>query len=245
MLALTAALVLSCGPQSRVVPEVRIAIGGRGALDFVPVYIASSLGFFNDAGVKVAIQDLAGTAKAVQSLLGGSSDAVAGGYDAAFEMAAQGKQLQSVVVIERWPPLVLVASNSTRAIRTVSELKGATVGISSPGSSSHQFLNYLLRKNGLTASDVTPVGVGVNFTMAAAIEHGKVRAAIAGPLGRALLTKNAPVTSVVDCRSAEGARTALGTDNLPFITVMTRSEWTHENPETVRRIGSAMARSLH
>ncbi len=241
---LTATLFLSCGPHSRSVPEVRIAIGGRAALDFVPVYIASSLGFFHDAGLQVSIQDLAGTAKAVQSLLGGSSDVVAGGYDAAFQMAGQGKRLQSVAVIERWPPLVLVASNSTKPIRTVRELKGATVGISSPGSSSHQFLNYLLSKNGLSPSDVTPVGVGVNFTMAAAMEHGKVTAAIAGPLGRALLVSNVSVTSVVDCRSAEGARTALGTDNLPFITLMTRSEWTHDNTETVRRLGSAIARSL-
>ena len=185
-----AACLLSCGPASERIPEIRLAIGGRAALDFVPVYIGSSLGFFRDAGLNVTIQDLPGTAKAVQSLLGGSSDLVAGGYDAAIEMAAQGKHLQSVAVIERWPPFVLLASNSTGQTRTVRDLKGLTVGIASPGSSTHRFLNYLLTKNGLTPSDIKPVGVGVNFTMAAAVEHGQVQAAIAGPLGRALLEKN-------------------------------------------------------
>src|SRR5206468_7330765 len=163
---------------------------------------------------------------------------------AAFAMTGQGKPLQSIAVIERWPPLVLVASTSNHQTRIVRDLKGQTVGVSSLGFSSHQFLNYLLSRNGLTPSDVTPVGVGVNFTMAAAIEHGKVEAAIAGPLGRALLEKNAAVTSIVDCRTAEGARSALGTDNLPFICLLARSDSVHEQPETLRNIGKAMVWSL-
>ncbi len=97
-------------------------------------------GFFRDAGLNVTIQDLPGTPKAVQSLLGGSSDLVAGGYGAAIEMAGQGKHLQSVAVMEPWPPFVLLTSNSTGQTRTVRDLKGLTVGIASPGSSTHRSL---------------------------------------------------------------------------------------------------------
>jgi NitT/TauT family transport system substrate-binding protein len=244
VLLLAAVLLVGCKPVANPASEVRIAIGGRAALDFVPVYIASSLGYFRDAGLKVTLQDLPGTPKAVQSLLGGSSELVAGGYDAAIELAGEKDRLQAVAVLERWPPLAIVAPSSTKPIRTIRDLKGATVGVSSPGSSTHRFLNYVLAKGGLSSSDVTPIGVGVNFTMAAAIEHGRVQAAVAGPLGMALLEKTTAVSAVVDCRKADSAQHVLGTDNLPFIALLARSKWVGANGDTLRKVGRAMRRSL-
>src|ERR1051325_587643 len=91
-LLFTAILLVDCGsssqPQSS---EVRIAVGGRGALDFIPVYLASALGFFRDEGINVTVQDLASTPKALQALLGGSTDVVAGVYDGAVQMSIEGK----------------------------------------------------------------------------------------------------------------------------------------------------------
>jgi NitT/TauT family transport system substrate-binding protein len=94
LFALAGVFFLGCGPaRHEKVPQLRIATGGRGGLDFIPVYLASSLGFFRDAGLDVSVQDLAGTAKAVESLLGGSTELVAGGYDATIEMASNGQHL--------------------------------------------------------------------------------------------------------------------------------------------------------
>jgi len=80
--------------------------------------------------------------------------------------------------------------------------------------------------------------------MAAAVQHGQVDAAVAGVLGMALLAKNSNLTTLADCRTAEGARQTLGTDNFPFIALMTRPEWTHRNLETVRKLGRAIRQSL-
>src|SRR4051812_39520471 len=161
---------------------IRIAVGGRAALDFVPVYLASALGFFEREGAEVFLQDLPSTAKAFQALLGGSADLVAGGYDGAIQMKFEGKEIESIAVLERWPPFALVVSpHSTFRLRTIADLKGCTVGVATAGSSPLLFLNYLLVKNGLSPSDVIRVSVGVNFSMATAVEHGKVDAAIAGP----------------------------------------------------------------
>lgn len=78
-LAVLIAIVLGgCGSDSHLrTADVRIAIGGRAALDFIPIYLASSLGFFREESLDVTLQDLAGTPKAVQALLGGSADVVA------------------------------------------------------------------------------------------------------------------------------------------------------------------------
>jgi hypothetical protein len=112
------------------------------------------------------------------------------------------------------PPLAVVtAAHSQKPIRTIQDLKGTAVAVSSPGSSNHCFLNYLLVKNDLTPSDISAVGVGLNFSMAAAL----------------------------DCVSAEGSRQTLGTDNLPFIALIARSDWLNGNEEAARRVGQVMS----
>jgi NitT/TauT family transport system substrate-binding protein len=246
---LVAAIAITIGGCGSAPPdrnaEVRIAIGGRAALDFVPIYLADSLGFFRQEGLQVTLQDLPGTAKAIQALMGRSSDVVAGGYDAAIEMTVQGQPMQAIATIEKWPPLVVVAAaRSDRQLRTILDLKGAVVGVSSPGSSSHHLINYLLEKNGLASSDIRTVGVGVNFSMAAAIQGGKVDAAVAGPLGMALLSKTPGLVILADCRTAEGALQTLGTANFPWTVLMTRPEWTRSHPETASKLGRAVHRTL-
>src|SRR3954464_10418626 len=101
-------LMAGCRSRQRTLPEVRIAVGGRAALDFIPVYLASSLGFYRQEDVAVTIQDLASGPKALQSLLGGSSDMVVSMYEGALQMGLEGKSVQAIAILERWPPFGLV-----------------------------------------------------------------------------------------------------------------------------------------
>lgn len=226
---------------------VRIAIGGRAALDFLPIYLAWKLGFYRDEGVDVTVEDLTSTPKAFQALLGGSAELVTGGYEGAIQMNQQGKPIEAVAVLERWPPFaVVIAPQFSRSIRTIADLKGHLVGVASPGSSTHRFLNYLLAKNGVMPSDITPVAVGVNFSMAAAVQHGKVAAAVAGPLGLDLVTKwlSSPVI-LADCRTERGVQQALGTSTLPASSLMVAAKWARSHPDILRKIGTATRRSLY
>src|SRR4051794_29512234 len=91
-------------------PTVRIAVGGRAALDFIPVYLASKLGFFREEGLNVSLEDLPSTPKAFQALLGGSADLVTGGYDGAIQMNLEGKPIEAIAILERWPPFALVVA---------------------------------------------------------------------------------------------------------------------------------------
>jgi NitT/TauT family transport system substrate-binding protein len=243
---LPAILVTGCGSAPHLQrPEVRIAVGGRAALDFLPIYLASALGFFREEGVEVTLQDLASTAKALQALLGGSTDVAAGGFDGALQLSIEGKPIEAIAVLERWPPFaVVVAPQSARSLRTIPDLKGRVVGVSSPGSSTHRFLNYLLARNGMALSDISAVGVGVNFSMAAAVQHGQVDAAVAGPLGMALLSKESSPAVLADCRTQEGAQATLGTTNLPSSALMVRPEWARRHPEIARRVAGAARRGL-
>src|SRR6516225_9950293 len=123
-LMLSAALA-GCRTAREQQPVVRIALGSRAAPDFIPTYLAAALGFFRDEGLNVTLQDLASTSKAIEALIGGSADVVTGGYDAAVQMAVEGKFIEAIAVLERWPAIALVvAPQSASSIRTIGDLRG-------------------------------------------------------------------------------------------------------------------------
>jgi NitT/TauT family transport system substrate-binding protein len=71
LVLLTVFALSGCGrsgaESSRI--SVRLAIGGRAALDFMPVYLAHALGHFRAEGLSVELQDFPGTSKAMQAML--------------------------------------------------------------------------------------------------------------------------------------------------------------------------------
>ena len=165
-------MLAGCGGRKQA--EVRIAIGGQAQLIYLPATLAQELGYYKDAGLNVTLLDFPGGAKALEALMGGSTDVVCGFYDHTIQMAAQGKELWAFVAMLRYPGLVLVSPNAGR----IEDLKGKTVGVSAPGSSTHMFLNYLLVAHGMKADDVSNASIGMSATAVGAVTHNKVDAAV-------------------------------------------------------------------
>src|SRR5262249_45542903 len=140
---------------------VRLAVGGQNQLVYLPTTLAQELGFYKEEGLDVELQDHAGGAKALQSLVGGSSDVVSGFYDHTVQMAAEGRECGAFVTMLRFPGLVLVTSPQGAAVVTkIEDLKGRVAGVTAAGSSSQMLLTYMLQRHGLALDDVsiTPVG---------------------------------------------------------------------------------------
>ena len=74
--------------------------------------------------------------------------------------------------------MVLAVSPEAKDIKSIKDLAGKAVGVSAPGSSTDFFLKYLLAKNGMDPASVSVVGIGLAATAVAAMEHGKVNAAV-------------------------------------------------------------------
>jgi hypothetical protein len=89
-----------------------------------------------------------------------------------------------------------------------------------------------------------PRGCWSEFLKTAALQHGKVAAAVAGPLGVALLSKQSSPVILADCRTEAGARAVLGTSALPSSSLMVGAEWARSHPEIARKLGNAVRRSL-
>jgi NitT/TauT family transport system substrate-binding protein len=158
--------------------KVTIAIGGASCLCYLPTVLAKQLGEFEKAGVNVEMVDFKGGSQALTAVLGGSADVVSGYFDHCVNLAAKGQSLQAFVVYDRYPGLVLVVSpGNTDKIKSVKDLANKKVGVSAPGSSTHYYLNFLLKKNGVDSGSVTPARRRTRSTCSAA----NIRAARSTP----------------------------------------------------------------
>ena len=91
-LLLACLLAAGCGTKPSTAISVRIANIGSGLQTFcVPVTLASTLGFYKEAGLDVTLINLPSTAKTLEALMGGSADAAVIHMQQAMQMAVEGK----------------------------------------------------------------------------------------------------------------------------------------------------------
>src|SRR5262249_33993744 len=88
-------------------PKLTLSIG-TFIISYLPLPVAEAKGFFKREGLDVTIQNFgAGGAKALQSLIGGSSDVVVGFYDHTVQMQAEGQDVRCVILLNRNPGIAL------------------------------------------------------------------------------------------------------------------------------------------
>ena len=245
--AIAAAVIGGCTKQEEAPGRrVRIAVGGLNQMVYLPTSLAQELGFYKEEGIDAELQDLAGGAKALQALIGGSADVVSGFYDHTIQMAAEGRELVAFVTMLRFPGLVLVTSpQSAATITTVADLKGHIAGVTTAGSSSQMLLTSILQRNGLAADAVSITAIGSAATAVAALEHGKVDVAmIADPAFTLIQRRNPAVRVLADLRTAEGVDAALGASSYPASVFYASGEWIQANKDTTERLAHAITRTL-
>lgn len=235
-------LLAGCATPVQQGPKVRIAIGGQTQLVYLPTTLAAQLGYYHDEGLDAELVDFQGGAKALEALMGGSADVVSGYFDHTIQMAAEGKRLRSFVTMLRYPGLALVSAGEAGS---VAALRGKNIGVSAPGSSSHLMLNHLLRQAGIAPDAVSAVGIGMAGGAVAAMENGKVDAAImAEPAMSQLAARKGPLKILADARTPRGVETIYGTDTYPAAVFYSTTAWVEGNQEVARRLARAMRRTL-
>jgi NitT/TauT family transport system substrate-binding protein len=225
--------------------KVTIAVGGSACLCYLPTVLAKQLGEYEKAGVSVDMVDFKGGSQALTAVLGGSADVVSGYFDHCVNLAAKNQFLQAFVVYDRYPGLVLVVSpKQTGAINSVKDLAGKKVGVSAPGSSTHYFLNYLLKKNGVDAGSVGVIGVGLGATAVAAMEQGSVEAAVMlDPSVTQLQGRNKDLRILVDTRTQKDTIDVFGGE-YPGGALYTKVEWIEKNPKEAQALVTAILNTL-
>jgi len=241
LLVLILGLALAAAPEKK---NVTIAVGGKSLVVYLPLTVAEQLGYFADEGLNVRIEDFKGGSAALKALLGGSADLVVGYFDHIVRLQAQGRDLEGVVLIDKYPGLVLgVRSDLADKVKTPADLKGMKVGVTSPGSSTNYFVFYLLAKQGLKPTDVAIIGVGGGSSAIAAVERKQVDAiSHVEPVISTLETRG-QIKVLVDTRNKEGSEAVFG-GSYPAATLYTHRSFVEKNPETTQRLVNAIVRAL-
>jgi NitT/TauT family transport system substrate-binding protein len=240
MLAVFLVLLAFGLAQTRVV----LGVGGKTAVIYLPLTVTERLGFFREEGLDVVIQDFGAGARALQALIGGSVEVVAGGYDHTIQMQALGRDIVAFVLLNRYPGLVLAVRKDLESeIRSISDLKGRRVGVTAPGSSTHIFVNYLLIKSGLRPTDVSIVSTSVGAQAVAAVQNRLVDAISNVEPAISLLSERGLIRVLADTRTAQGTRAVLGGE-YPFASLYTTRAWLERNPDKAQRLTNAMVRGL-
>jgi NitT/TauT family transport system substrate-binding protein len=235
--------LLGAGIASAAPHKVRLAVGGQGLFYYLPLTLTQSLGYFRDAGLDVQIADFPGGAKALQALMGGSAEVVAGSFEHVVTMRARGQALTAFSLIARYPAIVLAVHKDFTTYRGPADLAGHVVGLTAPGSSTHLFLNNLLHGAGVAATAVPVLGVGAGASAVAALRHGDIDALVhLDPVIEELVSAG-DVRVVVDTRTPEGAAVVYGGTYLAACLYSTEA-YIKANPAIIEALATAQARAL-
>ena len=182
----------------------------------------------------------------MQSLLSGSADVISTTFDQLVLIAAENRQVRSFLLMQRCPMLALVISPVfAKPVHSIGDLKGATIGVTSPGSAIHLQLNYILTRGGVGLQDVSVVGLGSNAARVAALEAGTVNAAMLGDPGATMLQRRHPnVLFLVDTRTPEGTRRAFGSDAYPGAVLIASERWLQAKGVRARAVTAAVLSAM-
>jgi sulfonate transport system substrate-binding protein len=160
---LAATLPVSGQDNKPELAKVRLAVGGKPALFYLPLSVTERLGYFREQGLEVEISDFPGGARSLQALIGGSADVVTGSFDHTIQMQAKNQPIVATIQLGRFPGYVLaVLAAKAQRYREPKDLKGMKIGITAPGSGTHMMVQHFMVKNGLRADEASFIGVGAS-----------------------------------------------------------------------------------
>jgi NitT/TauT family transport system substrate-binding protein len=238
------AWMAGCGGGGKDGAPVRIAVPG-GIMEPFPVYLCQELGHLREEGVDGDVEGLP-NARGWEALIGGSADVFYATASGVMTAAAQGKLLKIFLAGQRTSSAMLVVPEGKAArIRSVRDLKGGVVGVTSLGSAQHSSLTVILRKHGLSPADVKVIAHGLGPQAIAALEHGEEDAGMINGSAFNLLKRRRPGMKVlVDPRTPEGTVEHYGSRDYVNYSLMATPEWLARNGETARKLARAMKRTL-
>src|SRR6478735_5123445 len=238
------ALMLTSG-LAEAQTRITVAIGGGSCLCYLPTVLAKQLGEYEKAGLAVELVDLKGGSDALKAVLGGSADVVSGYFDHCVNLAAKKQELQSFVVYDRYPGLVLVVSpKHTDEIKSIKDLAGKKVGVSAPGSSTDFFLKFLLKKNGLDPTSAAVIGVGLGATAVAAMEQGQIDAAVMlDPAVTVLQASHSDLKILADTRTQKDTLAMFGGE-YPGGALYATAAWVNSHEKETQALTTAIVNTL-
>jgi NitT/TauT family transport system substrate-binding protein len=173
---LSALLIGGSDPAAAQLKKVRFAVATI-AVSEAPFKVAQTKGFYRDEGLDVEMILIRGAVGA-PALIGGSVDFTSSS-GAVIAAAVRGLKMKLIFIVSSKPAFDLVAPSQ---IRSVQQLKGKVVGISSRGGAVDLLTQLILKRNGLNPNtDIVTMVIGSQEELMIALRAGRIAAALLSP----------------------------------------------------------------
>jgi NitT/TauT family transport system substrate-binding protein len=246
LLAASVGLQAAAQPAALEKPNIALAVGGSvSQMNKVAYVVALYKGYFKDEGLNVETSNFSSGTAALQALVGGSADVAELAYEHTLRMQTKNVALTCLIAFGRYPGNVLVVRKALQGtVKTVADLKGKTIGVSAPGSSTQNFAAQLMERAGVPWKSATYISVGTGSSAVAAMRTGHEIDALVN-LDPAIteLVDHGEAFILVDSRTEAGSRAAFGGDYLAdCLTVKT--DFLKANPKTSQAITNAVVHAM-
>jgi ABC-type nitrate/sulfonate/bicarbonate transport system substrate-binding protein len=165
-LSLIVAAILAATSASA--DTLRVGKAGREAFSFVPVDIGVRTGIFKRHGLDVEIANFGGDAKLQQAMAADGID-IALGSGPGLAFIVKGSPVKGIAAMAGPPLLFALVVRNDDTIRTVDDLKGRKVGVSTVGSVTSWIISEVSRQRGWGFDGITQVPIGENASRVAAV----------------------------------------------------------------------------
>ncbi|GGU60764.1 transporter [Streptomyces albospinus] len=223
---------------------VKIMVGGLEKQIYLPVMLAQNLGYFKAQGINAQLSNEPAGVDAETAMIAGQVDAVVGFYDHNIDLQSKHKSTQSVVQLLQAPGEVeMVRTDLAGSVKSPADFKGRHLGVTGLGSSTNFLTQYLEQANGVTAGQATSVAVGAGPSFVAAMQNKQIDAGMTTEPTISLLQKQGLAKPLIDMRTAQGAKAALG-GTYPASCLYFTTGYVQKNPEVVQKLVNAFVRTL-
>jgi len=237
------AAAVSAIPAARAADKIRIMVGGYEKQIYLPAKLCEGLGYFKDEGLDVELLTEEAGVDAEEEMLSGAVSAVVGFYDHCIDLQSKGKFVLSVVQLSQAPGEVELVSSKHPEIKTIADLKGRSLGVTGLGSSTNFLTQYLMVKAGVRLGDFTSIPVGAGQTFIAAMQQDKIQAGMTTEPTISRLLKTGEARVLVDLRTMEKTKEALG-GTYPAASLYMQASFIEKNRPTVQKLANAFVKTL-
>lgn len=220
--------------------EVTVTLGSssRDALKHVMFNFNS---FGKDQGVSLEWKEYSSGSKASQALLAREVDVAV--LQTEHVLGDTSGELRMIALLTQGPGnVVLVDSKYKDEIKSVKDLAGKKVGVSSLGSGTHQFLLALLDRRGIDPSSMTILPKGLIAPDIFA--EGEVVATVTIEPYASQVIGSGAAYALVDTRREEGIQEVYGVNALGWIALVTRTDVLNDRGPEIARLTEAVQQSL-
>lgn len=226
--------------------SVQLAVGSMpGNIVYLQIDLARALHYFEDAGINVHIDSFSKGTEAASELLKGRVDFSANSIDHVITLGSNGGTLKMVASFTDLPTVTLVVRRDLRSqIRSIADLKGRRIGVTSFGSGTHVLMASILKKSGYSLKDVTILSVGAGDSLIAAMKQKRIDAALSTDPTTIRLLLDGDASLLLDMVTFEETQRVFS-GSYQFTGLLTRQDVIERNPELVQKMVGVIVRVNH